>query len=1276
MKPFHPLTVGVMCVAAGIAMLASSATAQVTGLPNQWTQQRWSRLPRTSLEDLATRSLLFTPPTLTSAVGSSYGSLGDRYIARTRGFISPSTSGIYTFWVSGDDQTQFSLSSDSCKWNSKVLAGSRTWTPLNDFDQSSSQRSVSRFLAAGQRYFVELLHEERSLGDHASVSWTSQEIGTAPEVNWAATSSGGTATQTTNFPGNFPATNAIDGNAATFAHTNNVAASALTVDFRQDRLISRVELLNRQNGWQNRLSNFRVTVEDSAGGILAEKNFYETSGSVGASETWTLPATVAARRVKVQLLGLNRDNNHFLCLAEVRAYGPATRQRNWSLEAAVIATQSTTFSSSLNAARAIDGNSATFSHTADSPGSNLIVNLGADRLIDTVEIINRQDEDYYDRLSNFRISILNDTDAVLASQDFFPTDGYARAALRWELPTATTGRKIKVDLLGLNRAGNSFLQIAELNAWGRENAAVNQRATRSLIPAQVISGYDPTLTDDQDDDAMPDALELSYGLNPNNPADALGDFDQDSINNVTEIWANSNPSVKNDVPGLLLDEIWHNVPGDNLTLGAYKTAFTYDPDFTAHLTTSQAFAKGDQYIRRVRGYLTAPVTGSYQFWGAGDSDVDMFLSTTASKFERQPILDSKVLTSIYNYDFDLSQKSRLISLVAGKKYYFEMWHKEGIGGSYFSVAWKAPGGVRQLIPTQYLSSYPGEANDQDDDYLKDDYELANGLSITDDGKSPGSNDGIYGDLDGDGLTNSEEQKFNTNSNLTDSDGNGVNDYDEANFFESATLANSIGAFTPVLTLNGDAYTANFGEWERVNSTARQNCRRGSVSYPLTVPKSGVYAAKITITSTLDGAKSEQYEFDVRMNGKRVAYKTVNILPNGTGTLALLTPWLKAGEGYQLEVFVNNAYNFRRVSIDQLQILAAGGVDSNGNDTPDWVEIRQHQSNGFDQTVILSKTSPATVEGNAQHLAFLTTNGTIVTQAPNDRFFTDIPLAPSATTTLNFAFENGAVTQTATVQWLPTNLLQETSITLRQGDSLLLTACQNAQNANQENYSITANGQTYEGTADQPSQVTFQSPGSNVIQLIHNGSSIEPTTRSINVTVLPLVQIPAPLCIVGYPRSWSHPNLPVGSTLQFDQHVKRWKEAAPDTYTLLSNTPENRTILVRQGTNGPILGSTELMSASVSSGSKTGVLITSNFPDYQILEMPIVVSGNLDTAEIRCDIIIGGVRYLDGTTTKSLSSANFDSFGTNVIFFKKPPAAHSNCHRFSIWHNGTRVAFYD
>lgn len=51
-----------------------------------------------------------------------------------------------------------------------------------------------------------------------------------------------------------------------------------------------------------------------------------------------------------------------------------------------------------------------------------------------------------------------------------------------------------------------------------------------------------TLRLDTDGDGLPDSWEVTYGLDPSNPADASGDLDGDGISNLEEYYNNSNPT--------------------------------------------------------------------------------------------------------------------------------------------------------------------------------------------------------------------------------------------------------------------------------------------------------------------------------------------------------------------------------------------------------------------------------------------------------------------------------------------------------------------------------------------------------------------------------------------------------------------------------------------------------------------------------------------------------------------------------------------------------------
>ncbi|MCW1923157.1 discoidin domain-containing protein [Luteolibacter arcticus] len=146
--------------------------------------------------------------------------------------------------------------------------------------------------------------------------------------------------------------------------------------------------------------------------------------------------------------------------------GDALVVRNWTQEAGVTASQSSTFGGCV-ASRAIDGNtdgnlgSESLTHTDTGTNSWWEVNLGADRVIGSVQLFNRTDG-VGTRLSNFRISVLDASHTEVSGQNFYPGSGSVGTSELWNLASAVTGRYVRVQFLGSNNDGNGYLSLAEV----------------------------------------------------------------------------------------------------------------------------------------------------------------------------------------------------------------------------------------------------------------------------------------------------------------------------------------------------------------------------------------------------------------------------------------------------------------------------------------------------------------------------------------------------------------------------------------------------------------------------------------------------------------------------------------------------------------------------------------------------------------------------------------------------------------------------------------------
>ncbi len=90
---------------------------------------------------------------------------------RIRGYVCPPTSGNYTFWVEGDDNTELWLSTNDQPANIQRIAYHNDWTGSLQWNKYGTQQSAQINLQAGQRYYIEALVKEGGGGDNLAVGW-------------------------------------------------------------------------------------------------------------------------------------------------------------------------------------------------------------------------------------------------------------------------------------------------------------------------------------------------------------------------------------------------------------------------------------------------------------------------------------------------------------------------------------------------------------------------------------------------------------------------------------------------------------------------------------------------------------------------------------------------------------------------------------------------------------------------------------------------------------------------------------------------------------------------------------------------------------------------------------------------------------------------------------------------------------------------------------------------------------------------------------------------
>lgn len=97
--------------------------------------------------------------------------IANNFGRRIRGYVNPTVSGNYIFWIASNNDSELWLSTTSSSQNKVKIASVPDWTNYRQWTKYASQKSATKYLVAGQKYYIEALHKEGTLGDHVSVGW-------------------------------------------------------------------------------------------------------------------------------------------------------------------------------------------------------------------------------------------------------------------------------------------------------------------------------------------------------------------------------------------------------------------------------------------------------------------------------------------------------------------------------------------------------------------------------------------------------------------------------------------------------------------------------------------------------------------------------------------------------------------------------------------------------------------------------------------------------------------------------------------------------------------------------------------------------------------------------------------------------------------------------------------------------------------------------------------------------------------------------------------------
>jgi hypothetical protein len=843
------------------------------------------------------------------------------------------------------------------------------------------------------------------------------------------------------------------------------------------------------------------------------------------------------------------------------------------------------------------------------------------------------------------------------------------------------GQRYWIEALGKQGEGSDHLAVAwQYPSHGRE-----------IIPAKFLMPptYDPA---DTNDDNLPDAWAAQNGITDGE----YGDNDNDGLSNFEEYYYGTDPKVAGGVPGYLSRDVWYGLPPSNVSTLIHDSRFLAATPDWQDLFPGSAFPSGDRandWGQRFRGTITAPTTGSYVFYVAADDNAELWLSTNDRKFQKKRIAwveGSFSYTDPGQFDKYLTQESAPITLTAGAKYYIEILHTDAGGPEHVSIAWQRPGeSAVDLIPAEALQSFVRDPDDLDDDDLPDSWERQYGLDPTDGGQIDPLHQGALGDYDGDGLTNREEYLLGTSPVLADTDGDGVGDFDEVNSTHTNPLLQDIGTPTDVVALTGSQASANqLGDWIVDGTDIYARDRRGFVEYSINIPTADVYRLGVEGSANSYPESTNTFDLVLSVDGESLGHSTLTTLNSATGKVGAFTPWLSTGT-HVVRIFWDNPASARSLRIKAVSLQTVPGPDTNGNGIKDWVERLLASRNGIVTAgaPIDSYVSPAFIEGRGRFISMMSVtsvaNGNTanlsVQHSPNDSWYANAPMAANAATSVTVSYENGGLTETKAIRWVPKNILDGSNLTIRKGDTLLLTAYPSGEPSAPSTGSciVTVGSTQYSTSPAQPVQYLFSAPGTYSINGSFNDGS-QTVNGSITVTVLEYSFSSAPDCWVGIARNWDVPNLPPGVVLQVDSRIALTQLTPGDNgdqrLQLQTDENERRYVVARTGATGSIIVAARADGFKVFAAPDTYNYTIEAYPDgSRLVETMIIASPPLADLDVQVAIIVGGVTFDDGTTVKHLT---FDDLGQCKVRFLMPAGVlTANCHQVEAYQGSVLVGRY-
>lgn len=166
-------------VVGGSAVMGNVWRFTTGRIPGMVSREVWTGIGGSTVRDLTSLRWYPGSPNIREELTSFEGPVnwGDYYGTRIHGFLTPTQTGSYTFWIASDDNSELWLSTDSNPANVHKLAEVKDSTNSRQWNKYPEQQSAPVLLMEGQTYYIRALQKEASGEDNIAVAWEGAGLG-------------------------------------------------------------------------------------------------------------------------------------------------------------------------------------------------------------------------------------------------------------------------------------------------------------------------------------------------------------------------------------------------------------------------------------------------------------------------------------------------------------------------------------------------------------------------------------------------------------------------------------------------------------------------------------------------------------------------------------------------------------------------------------------------------------------------------------------------------------------------------------------------------------------------------------------------------------------------------------------------------------------------------------------------------------------------------------------------------------------------------------------